>query len=164
MKVKGSGGVFLAEQAQDIHLIQLENDKITVQRRACARLRRRHRLGHRARQGRRLGDRRRASSNLSLKGTGWVAIVTDGPPVRLDVAAAPTFADAQAAVLWSSGVSTVGQDRRQLQEPDGQIVRRDAADRLRGRGLGADPAVGGRWSRAARSAGAAGGLSKMLRG
>src|SRR5689334_25228300 len=29
MKVKGHGEVFLADQAQDIHLIRLENDRIT---------------------------------------------------------------------------------------------------------------------------------------
>jgi len=44
--------------------------------------------------------------NTRLHGTGWVAVLTDGPPVRLDVAGAPTFADAQAAVAWSSGVTT----------------------------------------------------------
>jgi len=35
-----------------------------------------------------------------------VAILSDGPPVLLNVASAPTFADAQAAITWSSGVST----------------------------------------------------------
>ena len=44
--------------------------------------------------------------NLELRGTGWVAILSDGPPVLLNVASAPTFADAQAAITWSSGVST----------------------------------------------------------
>src|ERR671939_599535 len=44
--------------------------------------------------------------NMSLSGTGWVAILSDGPPVLLNVAAAPTFADAQAAITWSGGVST----------------------------------------------------------
>ena len=44
--------------------------------------------------------------NLSLQGTGWVAILSDGPPVLLNVATAPTFADAQAAITWSSGVTT----------------------------------------------------------
>jgi len=44
--------------------------------------------------------------NTSLKGTGWVAILSDGPPVLLNVASAPTFADAQAAITWSEGVST----------------------------------------------------------
>src|SRR4028118_1013672 len=44
--------------------------------------------------------------NTALSGTGWVAILSDGPPVLLNVAQAPTFADAQAAITWSSGVST----------------------------------------------------------
>jgi len=44
--------------------------------------------------------------NTELKGTGWVAILSDGPPVLLDVSAAPTFADAQAAITWASGVTT----------------------------------------------------------
>ena len=35
-----------------------------------------------------------------------MAILSDGPPVLLNVASAPTFADAQAAITWSSGVTT----------------------------------------------------------
>lgn len=42
--------------------------------------------------------------NVSLRGTGFVAITTKGTPVALDVATAPTFADAQAVVLWTAGV------------------------------------------------------------
>jgi uncharacterized protein (AIM24 family) len=105
MKVTGSGEVFLADQAQDIHLIYLENDGITV-------------------NGSNLlafdagidWDIRRvegASSmmggglyNMALQGTGWVAIISNGPPVLLNVASAPTFADAEAAITWSSGVKT----------------------------------------------------------
>jgi uncharacterized protein (AIM24 family) len=105
MKMTGTGEVFLADQAQDVHLIYLENDFITV-------------------NGPNLlafdsgidWDIKRvegASSmmggglfNMSLQGTGWVAILSDGPPVLLNVASAPTFADAQAAITWSSGVQT----------------------------------------------------------
>jgi uncharacterized protein (AIM24 family) len=105
MKVTGHGEVFLADQAQDIHLIYLENDMITV-------------------NGPNLlafdtgidWDIKRVEGasgmmggglyNMALKGTGWVAILSDGPPVLLNVASAPTFADAQAAITWSSGVST----------------------------------------------------------
>ena len=105
MKVKGSGEVFLADQAQDVHIIYLENDMITV-------------------NGRNLlafdsgldWDIKRVEGvsgmlggglfNMALHGTGWVAFLSDGPPVMLDVASAPTFADAQAAISWSSGVQT----------------------------------------------------------
>src|SRR3712207_5582906 len=105
MKMTGSGEVFLADQAQDIHLIYLEGEKITV-------------------NGPNLlafdsgidWDIERVKGgggmmggglyNTALSGTGWVAILSGGPPVLLNVAAAPTFADAQAVVTWSGGVST----------------------------------------------------------
>lgn len=105
MKVKGSGEVFLADAAQDVHLIRLEDDKITCNGA--------HVLAFDAGIDwdiERVKDAGSAVAggltNLALSGTGWVAVVTDGPPVRLDVAAAPTFADAQSAIVWSSGVST----------------------------------------------------------
>jgi uncharacterized protein (AIM24 family) len=105
MKMTGSGEVFLADTAQDIHLIYLEGEKITV-------------------NGPNLLafdsgidwdiERVKGASgmmgggmyNTALQGTGWVAILSDGPPVLLNVASAPTFADAQAVVTWSGGVST----------------------------------------------------------
>ena len=105
MKMSGSGEVFLAHQAQDVHLIYLENDLITVNGPNLLAFDSGidwdiHRV-----QG--------ASSmmggglfNMALQGTGWVAILSDGPPVLLNVASAPTFADAQAAITWSSGVTT----------------------------------------------------------
>ena len=99
--------MFLADTAQDIHLIYLENDLITVNGPEPAGLRRRDRLGHQAPPGRRRGALAGGLFNMELRGTGWVAILSDGPPVLLNVASAPTFADAQAAITWSSGV-TVG--------------------------------------------------------
>jgi uncharacterized protein (AIM24 family) len=44
--------------------------------------------------------------NINLRGTGFVALISDGEPVRLDVSEAPTFADPQAAIAWSGGVGT----------------------------------------------------------
>src|SRR4051794_10721133 len=105
MKMTGSGEVFLADQAQDIHLLYLEDDFITVNGRNL--------LAFDAGIDWDIKRVEGASSmmggglyNLALRGTGWVAILSDGPPVLLNVAAAPTFADAQAAITWSSGVST----------------------------------------------------------
>jgi uncharacterized protein (AIM24 family) len=105
MKVSGSGEVFLADTGQHVHLIRLEGEQITV-------------------NGRNLlaidadidWDIQKVSSasgmmggglfNTVLKGSGWVAILSDGNPVLLDVGAVPTFADAQAAITWSQGVTT----------------------------------------------------------
>jgi uncharacterized protein (AIM24 family) len=105
MKMTGQGEVFLADQAQDVHLIFLENDKITVNGPNV--------LAFDAGIDWDIERVQGASAmmggglyNTALQGTGWVAILSDGPPVLLNVASAPTFADAQAAITWSSGVST----------------------------------------------------------
>jgi uncharacterized protein (AIM24 family) len=105
MKITGTGEVFLADQAQDVHLIYLENDLITVNGENL--------LAFDAGIDWDIKRVEGASAmmggglfNLALQGTGWVAVISDGPPVLLNVASAPTFADAQAAITWSSGVTT----------------------------------------------------------
>ena len=105
MKMSGTGEVFLADAAQDVHLIYLENDAITV-------------------NGSNLlafdsgidWDIKRVEGvsgmmggglfNTALQGTGWVAIISDGPPVLLNTAEAPTYADPQAAITWASSLQT----------------------------------------------------------
>lgn len=105
MKMSGTGEVFLADLAQDIHLLKLENEKITVNGPNL--------LAFDADIDWDIERVKGASAmmggglfNTTLRGSGYVAIVSDGPPVLLDVASAPTFADAQAAITWSEGVST----------------------------------------------------------
>ena len=105
MKVTGSGEVFLADSAQDVHVVYLEGEKITVNGPNLLafdadidwNIERVQGAGGMVGGG---------LYNTSLKGTGWVAILSDGPPVLLNVASAPTFADAQAAITWSEGVTT----------------------------------------------------------
>ena len=105
MKITGSGEVFLADQAQDIHLVYLENDKVTVNGPNLLAFDSGIDWDIERVQGA-SGMMGGGLFNTSLQGTGWVAILSDGPPVLLNVASAPTFADAQAAITWSSGVTT----------------------------------------------------------
>ena len=105
MKVTGSGEVFLADTAQDIHLIYLEDDKITVNGPNLLAFDSGIDWDIERVQGA-SGMMGGGLFNTSLSGTGWVAVLSDGPPVLLNVASAPTFADAQAAITWSSGVTT----------------------------------------------------------
>src|ERR1700754_5127950 len=105
MKVTGRGEVFLADQAQDIHLIYLENDMITVNGPNLLAFDSGIDWDIKRVEGA-SGMMGGGMYNMALHGTGWVAIISDGPPVLLNVASAPTFADAQAAITWSSGVST----------------------------------------------------------
>jgi len=106
MKVTGSGEVFLADGAQEIHLLHLDNDAITCNGRNVLAFDAGIDWDIQRVSGGVGGAMAGGLFNMALRGTGWVAITTDGPPVLLDVSSAPTFADAQAAVTWSSGVST----------------------------------------------------------
>ncbi|MEA2497466.1 MAG: hypothetical protein QOJ29_5377 [Thermoleophilaceae bacterium] len=105
MKASGSGELFLAEQAQEIHVLRLEDDQIMCN---GANL-----LAFDAGIDWDISRVEGAGGlltggmfNVSLKGSGFVALLSDGPPVLLNVGEAPTFADPQAAITWSSGVRT----------------------------------------------------------
>ena len=105
MKMSGTGEVFLADTAQDVHLLYLENDAITVNGSNL--------LAFDAGIDWDIKKVEGASGmvagglfNTALQGSGWVAIVSDGPPVLLNTGDAPTFADPQAAITWASSVQT----------------------------------------------------------
>ena len=101
--------------------------------------------------------------NMSLQGTGWVAILSDGPPVLLNVASAPTFADAQAAITWSSGVTTGIKTDVNLKNLIGRGSGESVQMSFAGPGLGARAAVrgpGGR--RRAQQSSSGGGLGGLL--
>lgn len=105
MKISGTGEVFLADQAQDVHLIYLEGEKITVNGPNLLAFDADIDWDIERVQGA-SGMMGGGLYNTSLQGTGWVAILSDGPPVLLNVASAATYADAQAAITWSAGVTT----------------------------------------------------------
>jgi len=105
MKMSGSGEVFLGHRAQEVHLVKLEDDRITVNGPNL--------LAFDAGIDWDIKKVEGASGvlagglfNLELAGSGWVALLSDGPPLLLDVGEAPTFADPHAAITWSSGVKT----------------------------------------------------------
>ena len=103
MRCSGRGELFLADRAADIQVLYLENDSISVNGSNVLAFSAGiehdvHRIG--ARGALASGD----LFNVGLRGTGFVAVTTHGTPVALDVASAPTFADAQAVVLWTAGV------------------------------------------------------------
>jgi uncharacterized protein (AIM24 family) len=106
MKVTGTGEVFFADMAQDIHLIKLENDAITVNGPNVLAFDSGIEWDIERVKGGAAGTMAGGFFNMALKGTGWVAIISNGPPVLLNTGAAPTFVDAQAAITWSSGVKT----------------------------------------------------------
>jgi uncharacterized protein (AIM24 family) len=106
MKMSGTGEVFLADTAQDVHLIKLENDAITCNGANVLAFDAGIDWDIQKVQGGMAGAMAGGLFNMGLSGTGWVAVISDGPPVLLNTGDAPTFADPQAAITWSSGVST----------------------------------------------------------
>ena len=105
MKMSGTGEVFLAHTAQEIHLLYLENDAITVNGENLLAFDAGIDWDIKKVEGV-SGMMGAGLFNTKLKGTGTVAIVSDGPPVLLNTGEAPTYADPAAAITWSSTVQT----------------------------------------------------------
>ncbi|MEI5676408.1 MULTISPECIES: AIM24 family protein [unclassified Nocardioides] len=103
MKVTGRGDVFFADDASEVHLVNLDNDSLTVNGKNVL-----------AFDSTLAWDIKRVEGasmmaggvfNTTFTGTGTVAITTHGEPVVLNVDA-PTYADIQSAVAWSSSLTT----------------------------------------------------------
>jgi len=105
MKISGTGEVFLADMAQDVHLLKLEDDFVTANGANV--------LAFDAGIDWDIKRVEGASGmlggglyNMELKGSGWLALVSDGPPMLMEIDGEQTFADPQAAITWSSGLTT----------------------------------------------------------
>ena len=103
MKVSGSGDVFLAQDADEIFILELEDEAVTVNGRAVL-----------AFESSLTWDINRVEGasmmsgglfNTTFTGRGMIAVVTHGTPVVLQVDE-PTYVDMQAAVLWSAGLQS----------------------------------------------------------
>lgn len=100
MECVGQGDIFLANMADYVHILELENDQITI---SASRI-----LAfqdgitwdiNRLKSGL-MGFAAGGLFNTTLTGTGKAAITTQGRPVVLNVDA-PTFVDVNAVVAWS---------------------------------------------------------------
>ena len=107
MQAEGTGELFLAHQAMLVHVLRLTpNDWITVDGENILAFETDIDWDVTRVKGGTAGMLAGGLFNIHLRGTGLVALVSDGEPVKLDVSGAATFADPQAAIAWSGGVST----------------------------------------------------------
>jgi len=106
MQASGSGEVFLANQAMLVHIIRLADDSISVNGSNILAFETGIEWDVTRVKGGTAGVLAGGLFNVHLQGTGLIALVSDGEPVRLDVSEAATFADPQAAIAWSGGVQT----------------------------------------------------------
>ena len=103
MTVTGQADVFFADQARDVHLFYLEGDAVSINGRNVLAYGPGmdvdvHMIGN-------AGMMSGGLFNTLIRGTGWVAITSQGTPVVLQTDA-PTYVDAQAAIAWSAGLQT----------------------------------------------------------
>jgi uncharacterized protein (AIM24 family) len=105
MKIEGTGEVFLADTAQDIHLIKLEGESITCNGRNVLAFDAGIEWDITRLDSGMAGALAGGLYNMALSGTGWVAVISDGPPVLLQTGDVPTFVDPNAAITWSSSVT-----------------------------------------------------------
>jgi uncharacterized protein (AIM24 family) len=106
MQATGSGELFLAYQAMLVHVLRLEQESITVNGENILAFETGIEWDVTRVKGGTAGVLAGGLFNIHLSGSGLVALVSDGEPVKLDIGGAPTFADPQAAIAWSGGVST----------------------------------------------------------
>jgi uncharacterized protein (AIM24 family) len=106
MQAAGSGELFLAYQAMLVHVLRLNNESLTVNGFNILAFQDGIDWDITRIKGGAAGVLAGGLFNVHLNGTGYVALLSDGEPVRLNVSEAPTFADPQAAIAWSGGVST----------------------------------------------------------
>jgi uncharacterized protein (AIM24 family) len=105
MKVSGTGEVFLADLAQDIQLLKLEDEAITVNGANLLAFDADISWDIKKVEGV-SGFMGGGLYNTHLSGSGYVALLSDGPPVLIELDGTETYADPQAAITWSEGVST----------------------------------------------------------
>ena len=121
MRCRGKGDVFLARDANELHVLDLDGDSVTVNGANVL-----------AFETGLTWDIRRVEGasalsggvfNMVFTGTGRLVVSAFGTPVVLNTGEAPTFADLQAAIAWSSSLQT-------------RLVRTAGASALIGRGSG----------------------------
>ncbi|MGO1544953.1 MAG: AIM24 family protein [Gulosibacter sp.] len=103
MRVSGQGEVYFAKQAQEIFLVQLNGDAITLNTRSL--------LAFDANMSwdiKAIGNAGMMAGglfNLVIQGQGTIALSVDGYPLVLDASQRPVYVDPQAAVCWSANLT-----------------------------------------------------------
>lgn len=101
MEITGKGDVFLADTAQDVYLVFLENEALSIKGDHVLALD--AALSWDIKFNRLAGMLAGGLVNVIVSGTGWVALTSHGVPVVLQVDR-PTLTDINATVAWSTSL------------------------------------------------------------
>ncbi len=104
MRCRGKGDLFLAHSSFELHVIDLDGDSLTVNGANVLAFEPGLTWEIRKVEGATVlsGD----VFNMVFTGTGRMALSAWGTPVVLDASQAPTYADLQSAIAWSSSLRT----------------------------------------------------------
>ena len=103
MTVSGVGDVFFASQGQDIFTIFMEGEALCVSSRALLAFD--DVLNYDiVMMGSAAGVMGAGLFNVQVSGEGYLAVVSDGPPLLLDCSQQPTFVDPNAIICWSANL------------------------------------------------------------
>lgn len=103
MRVTGQGEAWFAIRAQEIFLMELQNEGLTLNTDHVIAF-----DGSLQYEPRMLGNAGLMAGglfNLEVGGSGMIAVVSDGTPLILDASQGPIFTDPQATVCWSANLS-----------------------------------------------------------
>ncbi len=103
MTATGNGELFLAQDKRKIMILELNNERMTVNGENILAFEPGIDWDIRRVEG--AGRLAGGLFDVVLEGTGKVAVTSDGEPVLLDTST-PTFADPDSAIAWSGGVRT----------------------------------------------------------
>ena len=103
MRVSGSGDVFLARNADQIFLMHLEDESVTINGANVLAFESSLQWDIKRVEGASMASG--GLFNTTFTGRGVLALTVHGTPVVLNVDV-PTFVDVQSAVAWSTGLST----------------------------------------------------------
>jgi uncharacterized protein (AIM24 family) len=121
MRCSGRGDVFLAQDGNELHVLDLDGDSVTVN--GANVLAFEPGLTWDIRRVEGASALSGGAFNMVFTGTGRLVISAYGTPVVLGTAEAPTYADLQSAIAWTSTLQT-------------RLVRTAGASALIGRGSG----------------------------
>ncbi|MCW2681475.1 MAG: hypothetical protein JWM62_2876 [Frankiales bacterium] len=121
MRCRGTGDVFLAQDANELHILDLDGDGVTVN--GANVLAFEPTLTWDIRRVEGASALSGGAFNMVFSGTGRLVVSAFGTPVVLNTGEAPTYADLQSAIAWSASLQT-------------RLVRTAGASALIGRGSG----------------------------
>jgi uncharacterized protein (AIM24 family) len=121
MRCSGRGDVFLAQGGNELHVLDLDGDSVTVN--GANVLAFEPGLTWDIRRVEGASALSGGAFNMVFSGTGRLVVSAFGTPVVLNTGEAPTYADLQSAIAWSASLQT-------------RLVRTAGAAALVGRGSG----------------------------